>query len=100
MTVGRQLLDTANDCTILGRCRPRERRYDPSLPEMEQPPLLADLREFVTLHRAHGELRAVASPPTPNGYRLEVACPCHVVFERWVVPDDAAIDMALLARWN
>jgi hypothetical protein len=29
--------------------------------DMDQPPLLADLREFVTLHRAHGELRAIAS---------------------------------------
>jgi len=67
---------------------------------MEQPPLLADLREFVTLHRPHGELRAVASPSTPNGYRLEVTCPCSVVFERWVLPNDAVIDMALLARWN
>jgi hypothetical protein len=35
-----------------------------------------------------------------RGYRLEVAYGCHVVFERWVVPSDAAIDMALLARWN
>jgi hypothetical protein len=67
---------------------------------MAEPTLLADLEEFVTLHRPHGELRAAANPPTPNGYRLEVACPCHVVFERWVVPSDAAIDMALLARWN
>jgi len=67
---------------------------------MEQPSLLTDLREFVTLHRPHGELRANAGQPTPNGYRLEVACSCRVVFERWVFPDDAAIDMALLARWN
>jgi len=67
---------------------------------MEQPGLLAELREFVTIHRPHGELHAKASAPTPNGYRLEVACPCCVVFERWVLPDDAAIDMALLARWN
>jgi len=59
-----------------------------------------DLREFVTLHRPYGELRANASQPTPNAYRLEAACPCSVVFERWVVPDDAAIDLALLARWN
>ena len=43
---------------------------------------------------------AKASEPTPNGYRLEVACACRVVFERWMVPDDAAIEMALLARWN
>ena len=55
---------------------------------------------FVTLHRPHGELHANAGALTPNGYRLEVACPCRVVFERWVFPDDAAIDMALLARWN
>ena len=67
---------------------------------MEPVSLLEDLREFVTLHRLHGELRATASELTPNGYRLEVACSCRVVFERWVVPDDAAIDMALLARWN
>ena len=62
--------------------------------------LLRDLEEFVTLHRPHGELRAIAGDPTPNGYRLEVACSCSVVFERWVLPDDAVIDMALLARWN
>jgi hypothetical protein len=65
---------------------------------MEDRPLVADLREFVMLHRPHGELRAVASPPTADGYRLEVACPCGVVFERWVLPDDAAIDLALLRR--
>jgi hypothetical protein len=67
---------------------------------MEEPSLLADVREFVELHRPHGELQATASAVTPNGYRLEVACPCGVVFERWVFPEDAAIDMALLARWN
>ena len=67
---------------------------------MVQPPLLADLEEFVALHRPHGELRANAGEPTPNGYRLEVACSCSVVFERWVLPDDAASDLALLARWN
>jgi hypothetical protein len=67
---------------------------------MKQPPLLDDLREFAMLHGPHGELHANAGAPTPNGYRLEVACPCSVVFQRWVLPDDAAIDMALLARWN
>ena len=63
---------------------------------MDQPSRLADFREFVMLNRPHGELRANVGLPTPNGYRLEVACPCRVVFERWVFPDDAAIDMALL----
>lgn len=67
---------------------------------MAQPSLLTDLREFVALHRPHGGLRADAGEPTPNGYRLEVACPCGVVFERWIFRDDAAIDLALLARWN
>ncbi len=59
---------------------------------MEQPSLLADLREFVTLHRVHGQLQAKAGALTPNGYRLEV-CPRRVVFERWVFPEDAAIDI-------
>jgi hypothetical protein len=67
---------------------------------MEQPSLLTDLEEFVTPHRVHGEHRVMAGEPTPNGYRLEVACACRVVFERWVLPDDAAIDMALVARLN
>ena len=67
---------------------------------MREPPLLTDLKEFVALHRPYGELRANAGEPTPNGCRLEVACSCNVVFERWVVPDDAAIDLALLARSN
>jgi hypothetical protein len=67
---------------------------------MDEPSLLEDLRDFVALHRVHGELHAHAGDPTPNGYRLEVTCPCSVVFERWVLPNDAVIDMALLARWN
>jgi hypothetical protein len=61
---------------------------------------LTELREFVVLDRPHGELHANAGGPTPNGYRLEVACRCRVVFERSVLSDDAANDMALLARWN
>jgi hypothetical protein len=67
---------------------------------MSQPSPLSDLRDFVTLHRPHGELRASTGRETQNGYRLEVACPCRVVFERWVFPEDAAIDMTLLARWS
>jgi hypothetical protein len=67
---------------------------------MGEPSLLEDLREFVALHRAHGELHAKAGESTPNGYRLKVACPCGVVFERWVASGDAAIDLVLFARWN
>ena len=62
--------------------------------------LFTDLNEFVSLHRVHGQLRANAGEPVANGYRLMVMCPCGVTFERWVTPQDAAVDLALMARWN
>jgi hypothetical protein len=36
-----------------------------------------------------------ATAPAWNGCRLTVDCPCGVVFERWVTPQDAAIDLLL-----
>lgn len=30
---------------------------------------------------------------TPKGYSVEVTCPCGVVFERWVLPQDAEDDL-------
>jgi hypothetical protein len=57
-------------------------------------PLLTDLEDFAAGHRAHGELFADASPPGPNGYRLEVRCHCGGVFTRWVTPDDSAVELA------
>ncbi len=36
--------------------------------------LYADLEEFVQAHRPHGELTSETTTPTPNGYRVEVAC--------------------------
>jgi len=55
---------------------------------------LADhMEEFVTLHRGHGHLTGDASEPTPNGYRLEIACSCGVTFERWVTQLDAIDDL-------
>lgn len=53
---------------------------------------LRDLEEFVQTHRPHGELTWWAGQPTPRGYQVEVACPCGVTFERWVLPWDAAED--------
>ncbi len=44
--------------------------------------VLADLEEFVTDHRTHGELMGDATEPAANGYLLAVACVCGVVFER------------------
>ena len=51
--------------------------------------LVLDLTDFVDLHRPHGFLTADATGPTWNGYLLSVACPCGVVFERWVTPEEA-----------
>jgi hypothetical protein len=56
--------------------------------------IVADLKEFIGLHSEHGRLTPDVGPLTPNGYRLEVACPCGVTFERWVTPEDAALEQA------
>ena len=55
--------------------------------------LLSDLEEFVHDHRPHGSLTGDATEPAWNGYLLTVMCPCGVVFERWVTPVDAGIEL-------
>jgi hypothetical protein len=35
-----------------------------------------------------------------NGYLLKVACSCGVVFERWMTPTDAELDLLRMARLN
>ena len=55
--------------------------------------LLTDIDEFVHSHRSHGPLTADATEPEWNGYRLTVACPCGLVFGRWVTPVDATADL-------
>jgi len=45
-------------------------------------------------------MTADAIQPALNGYRLTVACPCRVVFERWVTPEDAELDFLHFARLN
>lgn len=59
--------------------------------------LLADLEEFVADHRPHGPMTGDAAEPAWNGYRLTVACPCGVVVERWVTPEDADHDLLRLS---
>ena len=59
--------------------------------------LLADLADFIHDHRAHGSLTGDATEPAWNGYLLTVACPCGVVFERWVTLGDA---MDALISWS
>lgn len=62
--------------------------------------LLDDLGEYVTRHRPHGGLDATTGALTPNGYRLVVPCASSVTFERWITPEEAAGDLAGLARSN
>jgi hypothetical protein len=57
--------------------------------------VLADLEDFVTTHRRHGELNPVVGLPTPNGYLVEVACSCGVTYGRWITPEDAAVELAV-----
>jgi hypothetical protein len=61
---------------------------------------LDDLPEFVDDHRPHGSLTADATEPVWNGYLLKVACSCGVVFERWMTPTDAELDLLRMARLN
>ena len=62
--------------------------------------LLADVEEFVQDHRPHGPLTGDATEPAWNGYLLTVASPCGMVFERWVTPEDAELDLLRAARLN
>jgi hypothetical protein len=62
--------------------------------------LVDELQEFVHDHRPHGPLTADATKPAWNGYRLTVACPCGVVFERWVTPLDAELELLQAASLN
>jgi hypothetical protein len=60
--------------------------------------LVADLEDFIHSHRPHGTLTADATPPARNGYLLTVACSCGVVFERWVTPEEAEMDLLAVAE--
>ena len=62
--------------------------------------LTSDIEEFLGLHRAHGHLTGDATEPTRTGYLLTVTCPCGAVFSRYVTPEEAAIELAALARRN
>jgi hypothetical protein len=59
-----------------------------------------EIEAFIRRHRGDGQLVGDATEPLPNGYQLTTTCPCGVMFGRWVTPEDAAIDPAVLARLN
>jgi hypothetical protein len=60
--------------------------------------LADELDHFLAQHRAHGSLTPTVGEHTPNGYRLAIACPCGVTFERWVTPHQDALEHLLRAR--
>jgi hypothetical protein len=62
--------------------------------------LLAELEAFVGDHRPHGALTSDATESAWNGYLLTVACSCGVVFERWITPWDAELDLLRAATLN
>ena len=62
--------------------------------------MLTDLADFIADQRPHGSLTADATTPAWNGYLLTVACSCGVVFERWVTPGDAEVDLLRAAGLN
>ena len=62
--------------------------------------VIFDRAEFVHDHPLHGTMTADATEPAWNGYLLMVACACGVVFERWVTPEDAELDLEHRARLN
>jgi hypothetical protein len=57
--------------------------------------LLDDRTQFVSCHRACGQLTGDATEPEANGYMVTVACGCGVVFMRWVTPEEAMREMAM-----
>jgi hypothetical protein len=58
------------------------------------------LADFIADRRPHGSLTADATPPAWNGYLLTVACPCGAVFEWWVTPGDAELNLLRVAQMN
>jgi hypothetical protein len=62
--------------------------------------LAVDLMEFVALHRPHGPFETNTGDLMATGYRLTIGCACGVVFTRWITPQEAAEDLAMLARRN
>jgi len=60
----------------------------------------SSLEEFIADHRPHRPLTAHATEPAWSGYLLTVACPCGVVFSRWITPEEADADLLRLASLN
>jgi hypothetical protein len=46
--------------------------------------MFLELEDFVSRHRACGQLTGDATEPEANGYLLTVGCSCGVAFLRWL----------------
>ncbi len=55
--------------------------------------IYTEVKQFVQAHRPCGDLTWWTTPATPQGYQVLVSCPCGVIFERWVLPQDAEEDL-------
>src|SRR4029453_8178853 len=55
--------------------------------------LLDELADFVTRHRACGQLTGDATEPEANGYLLTVGCSCGVASLRLVTLEEAAMEL-------
>jgi hypothetical protein len=64
-------------------------------PMGDQPTVAADLEYFLSRHGSHGPLHPTFGLPTPNGRRLEIACPCGITFERWMISEEMSVDQVL-----
>ncbi len=53
----------------------------------------AGVVQFVSAHRACGDLVGDADPATATGYRLWLRCRCGAAFDAWVAVGDAVSDL-------
>jgi hypothetical protein len=50
---------------------------------------------FLLLHSEHGKLTPVLGRRTSNGHRFEVACACGAMTGRWLIPEEAAVELVM-----
>ncbi len=55
--------------------------------------IVRDLRAFEDAHDGCGALVRTCEPPSRDGYRVMITCPCGAVFDRWVTPQMARHDL-------
>lgn len=113
LQVGDRLADETGEWQVIGRpyttsagkdAHVRVKKVDQGRPRACQRAarmtVSAYLQAFIHNHHPHGLLTGDPTEPAWNGYLLTVACPCGVVFGRWVTPEEADADLLRLAALN